>query len=377
MYFSNYFLQLILLLGTIQGLILSGILFFSRKKRYLNLFLGWIILLVSLVCLNTFFFHADWFQFNRLCQILHAIVPLVLVMPIGPLIYCYTKSVFEPEWKLSGKDWWHFSPVVIDLIPYLTATLYLIGSSLIMIPKNPQPISLFIDTYNTYADLPRWIGLSVYLYLAFKRISAQQVNTPPHYWLRSLLLSFGIFQCIWLAYLIPYLIPQLNISLLDHVGWYPVYIPLVILIYWMGIKGYLISITPVHNEQKSLKPGKSIPADVTRSVLDLLTKAMDQDELYLNPNLNLDMMAKHTGVTAKVISAVLNTHLQTGFNPWVNSYRVTTFQRRIKEEALSHLTLTGVAFECGFNSQASFQRIFKQLTGMVPSQYCNSIKVHR
>ena len=373
MYLTNYFLQIILLLGSIQGFILTGILLVSRKKHAMNLFLGWIIFLVSLACLNTFFFHADWFQSSVLCQVLHAIIPLVLVMPVGPLIYFYSKSVCEPNWKLLRKDWWHFFPIIIDLIPYLTAILYLIGSSLKMIPVNPQPVSLFIDNFNTYADIPRWMSLSIYLYLAFKRLQSKPTNTRARIWLRSFLLSFGLFQCVWLIYMIPYLIPKFSTSLLNDVGWYPVYVPIVILVYWLGIKGYLFSIMPDRNGTLADKPAKLLPDSLAQLVLVQLTKAMEQDELYLNPDLNLTLMAKHTGFNAKVISAVLNSYLQTGFNTWVNGYRIMAFKRRIKEEALDHLTLTGVAFECGFNSQASFQRIFKQLTGMVPSQYRKSV----
>jgi len=31
--------------------------------------------------------------------------------------------------------------------------------------------------------------------------------------------------------------------------------------------------------------------------------------------------------------------------------------------------LLGVAIECGFNSEASFYRIFRQLEGMSPNEY--------
>ena len=35
----------------------------------------------------------------------------------------------------------------------------------------------------------------------------------------------------------------------------------------------------------------------------------------------------------------------------------------------NHLTITGIAFESGFNSQATFQRTFRQMTGQSPREY--------
>jgi len=38
------------------------------------------------------------------------------------------------------------------------------------------------------------------------------------------------------------------------------------------------------------------------------------------------------------------------------------------------LKLISIAYDAGFNSKASFNRIFKQMTGMTPSEYFFKIK---
>ena len=86
----------------------------------------------------------------------------------------------------------------------------------------------------------------------------------------------------------------------------------------------------------------------------------------------IELVSKHINISPKVISAVLNSHQQQSFSHWLNGYRVAAFKQRILTADSGHLTLAGIAFECGFNSQASFQRIFKQYTGMVPSKYRDS-----
>jgi AraC-like DNA-binding protein len=358
-------------LGVIQGLILSGMLFSASGTHYMNRFLGAIVLLVSLACLNGYFFQAPWFQASQLCQLLHAVIPLVIIMPVGPLIFFYTRSVTTPGWRMDKTDRRHFYPIVIDLVPYLAALVYIIGYFSKFIIPNPGPWALFIDNYNTYADIPRWLSISVYLYVSYRLIQVNSRQNSTYKWLRSFILAFAVFQSIWLCFMIPYLIPRYNIPLLEKVGWYPVMVPMVVLIYWMGIKGFLLFKTGDKNVYKRA-PARITPDEVSQTLI-LLTRLMDEEHLYLKPNLNLEMLSKHIHVPPKIVSAVLNSQLHLSFNQWVNGYRVAAFKQRVVQANSGHLTLAGVALECGFNSQASFQRVFKQLTGMVPSEYRDSV----
>lgn len=38
------------------------------------------------------------------------------------------------------------------------------------------------------------------------------------------------------------------------------------------------------------------------------------------------------------------------------------------------MSLLGLAFECGFNSKSTFNAVFKEVTGLTPSMYAESIK---
>jgi len=35
----------------------------------------------------------------------------------------------------------------------------------------------------------------------------------------------------------------------------------------------------------------------------------------------------------------------------------------------SNLTIAGIAYDCGFNSQPTFHRAFKSITGITPKEY--------
>lgn len=339
----------------------------------MNRYLGALITLVSLACLNAYFFHAAWFQQSLICQIVHNFVPLVVLMPAGPLIYFYVKSITDTEWQPVKKDYRHFYPVIIDLVPYATAVIYAAGYFTKLL-NNPTPWALFIDNYDTYSDIPRWISISIYLYAAYRLIEKQGLEKPFYNWLRLFIIGFSMFQLIWGCFMIPYIIPRYSNYLLYHVGWYPVMVPLVILIYWAGMKGYLLTKTGISLTRKENKTADKITPDMANLILAQLTKAMETDCLYLKAYLDLEMLSQHVNIAPKTISTVLNSYLDQSFTQWLNSYRVAAFKQRLMQANDAHLTLVGIAFECGFNSQASFQRIFKQATGMVPSQYKESIQ---
>jgi AraC-like DNA-binding protein len=57
----------------------------------------------------------------------------------------------------------------------------------------------------------------------------------------------------------------------------------------------------------------------------------------------------------------------------VNEYRVAEAKRKLAEPASAKFTIAAIAYDCGFNSLATFQRCFKQFTGITPSQYQNEM----
>jgi len=85
--------------------------------------------------------------------------------------------------------------------------------------------------------------------------------------------------------------------------------------------------------------------------------------------LKLSDVVKETNISQKIISSVLNQHLHKSFNEYINTYRVEAFKTRLLQGNTSNLTITGIAFECGFNSQATFQRVFKSITKQSPSEF--------
>ncbi|MBC8156048.1 MAG: helix-turn-helix transcriptional regulator [Bacteroidetes bacterium] len=373
-------LDLILLLGSLQGFILAPLLWFSRSgNRLSNRLLAALIGLLALMSLAVGVPVA-----NRWVSHALDLFPFFMVMPLGPLILFYTKSVLDPAFRLGHQERRHFYPVVVDWGAKLIGWVFIVGLLLGFLQQEQGPTwGRIMNAYETYADIPRW--LSVTVYLAFTRQFLHQqrrINTlggtgNQHanlLWLWQFVDVFLVFQVVWLIHLIPYIVPALREPLLDKFGWYPIYIPVAILIYWLGLKGYLHARnSPVDAVNRKVN-STSIPAQTVEKAVSSLTTAMRMDRLYLDPELTVDKVGRHVQLPPKTVSLVLNQHLQKSFNSFVNEYRIEAVKQRLTNPADEYLTLTGIAFECGFNSQATFQRTFKQMTGVSPKEYIGQQK---
>ncbi|MBC7936288.1 MAG: helix-turn-helix transcriptional regulator [Rhizobacter sp.] len=369
------FLYTIILLGAIQGIITSCLLYWSRKHTLSTRLLAIIIALITLPGIHIYFHYKGWFDINAFVLFIHDILPLVVLMPLGPLIFFYIRSLLEPDFKPGRKENLHFLPVIIDLLPKLVALIFYIGKTAGWSPLSRDRLAVLIDTYSQYADLPRWISMTVYILLSIRLLREHRQNQQglagynSHLmnWLQLFTYLFLAFQGVWLLYLIPYVIPVYSEWLLNTVDWFPVYIPLSVLIYWLGIKGWLMAQTMNYQGKKAKLP--LWPKESVSDAFALLQQCMERDLLYLNPELNLDKLSQHSGLSPKNISAVLNQYKDTNFNHFINGYRVEAFKHRLSMPGMEHLTIAGIAMECGFNSPATFQRTFKQYTGLSPTAF--------
>lgn len=371
-------LKTIIALGAVQGLIAGALLFWNKRHKKANKILAFMLWFFSLACINLRLYQESILYSSTLGGFIDAFVPRELIMPLGPLLYFYIRASLEPDFRLRPYRK-HFYTVLLDVLPHIVTIIYVVGI-LMGLVKKAIPLGYYRDVYYMYVDIPRWLSLTIYLWLSARylaRFPAQMSsnggeeteNTITLRWLRQFVRVFLVLQVIWLLYLIPYVIPRFSNRLLEQLDWYPIYVPLAVLIYWLGIKALLVTYNLPVAIRKTASPAIALPANTVEQTVPELKKAMEQERLYLDPSLNLTMLSQHTGIAAKTISAVLNQHLHTSFNEFVNQYRITEFKKRVLEADLQHLTITGIAFDCGFNSQATFQRAFKQATGMSPTEY--------
>jgi len=187
----------------------------------------------------------------------------------------------------------------------------------------------------------------------------------------------------------------------DHFfHWQALFIFLSYLIYYVGIRGYrqfeseplLASAGPgsidgetdntegLMKDQTGFTPAeldKDKISDEQQAVLqqkyqyvaEQIIKAFSEEKIYLDAELNVQSLAKRLNLSPVVLSASIKHAFNKNFRNFVNEYRVEEVKKRLVNPAARQLSLLGIAYECGFNSEASFYRIFKSLTGISPKEY--------
>ena len=100
-----------------------------------------------------------------------------------------------------------------------------------------------------------------------------------------------------------------------------------------------------------------------------LIGSMEGEKLYQDSSLNLRSLSAQTQLSEREISNALNHYLGKNFYTFVNEYRVEEAKERLSDINNNHLSIISIAYDSGFNSKATFNRIFKSLTGNPPNFY--------
>ena len=69
------------------------------------------------------------------------------------------------------------------------------------------------------------------------------------------------------------------------------------------------------------------------------------------------------------LSQVLNEGMEINYSDFVNGYRIELAKQKLKEEKYRHYSIFAIGMECGFTNKTTFNRTFKKVTGMTPSEY--------
>lgn len=129
----------------------------------------------------------------------------------------------------------------------------------------------------------------------------------------------------------------------------------------------------IHRSGKYEKSG--LGEEKAKQLLARLERLMLEEKIYLDPMLNLQQLAERLALPAHQVSQLLNQFCGESFSDYVNRFRVDAVKQAIADPALAHLSLLAIAFECGFNSKAAFNAVFKKMTGMTPSGYKDNLAV--
>lgn len=133
-----------------------------------------------------------------------------------------------------------------------------------------------------------------------------------------------------------------------------------------------------HNRQRTSQQFQSLNSpdvgaakpsgELSDHIIQRVDYEMNQVRLFLNPAVSLDMLSQRTAIPRHQLTQLFNRHYHKSFYQFVAQARIAYAITKIRHMDNS-LTLDSLSYECGFNSKTSFNRYFKEYTGMTPSAF--------
>ncbi len=114
-------------------------------------------------------------------------------------------------------------------------------------------------------------------------------------------------------------------------------------------------------------------ADYLREI-EAAIEACVLQEQYLEENWTLARLAFQVNIPYHHLSYYFNCVKQDKFIEWRNRLKVEFACRLLREGKSQDQTLEAIAAACGFGSKATFNRSFRQILGMTPSEYLENVK---
>lgn len=281
----------------------------------------------------------------------------------GPLLFFYVRSRLRKDLVLKPIDYLHFLPFVI-----------IIGLTTIGVRICNIAMYWVIPTMFLYCLLC-FYNIKNYKKIIYQVSSNQNFNETK--WIETLLvitIIVLIFNFI-----------QLKISMVSVFGLtfpleYIVQIGILILvniITYQGLKNpqFFQQISTEDIQLNVVSKNKVIqPSQETIILGKALEAHMTQNELFLDPELDLTTLAKAMEVHPRTLSLTINQIFNYNFSEYINSKRITAAKSLLKDNTDDQLTIMEVMYNVGFNSRSVFNTLFKKKTGLTPSQFKAQLK---
>lgn len=370
-----------LLLLVLQAFIF-GFLLLQRyvNKRYIpHLLLAILIFITGYHRTSYTIGFMDWYDTYRNTKINYWLIAFSLA--VGPLLYFYVKSITTPNFKFKKKEYWHFIPVSVFIVYKIILFIYdalqpgfdATQNGVLKIALDQKFIQPLVGIVENI-QMVLYLAFTLQLYYSYRRKIQQffsNTYTLELNWIRNFLF---IYTFLFLYSIFQGAIGNLIVDLDWKQRWWYQFFSALAIIY-ISIKGYFTDtkkLTHINFEIPIKEKEQTVSKTSDEFILknkEKLSVYMEEEKPFLNPDLNLTELSKMIHLSASVVSETINIGFQKNFNDFVNSYRVSEVQKMLDQGKQKNLSLLGIAYECGFNSKATFNRVFKKLTNLSPSQY--------
>lgn len=392
------------------------ILFFNKGYSNSNKFLAGFLFFSSVYVLeNFFFFYGEDTFWVALFTIPHSVLYL-----IGPFSYFYIRSILRDNDKLSMLDLLHFTFFTLSflgIIPYIFTS----WETKLTIAKNLQSDQWDLSKFKHNKIIPHKIDqiLSVLLIITYSfshwillwkfkitRLS-KIVNTPQFNLIRIWLI---IFASIFLVIAINFLVAMSSVLINDNKNvflertsgalffaslvYLAIHVSLLCfprIMYGLPFESVLIggvgsfradnksSLNEFTNQSEVLKFEylensfkKAIPKFFSFQYVGRIEEILSNfisKQTYLISDFSLSYISEQSNIPSHHLSYYFNNIKSVAFIDWRNNLRIEHAIEMIGNGFTKLNTLESLATNCGFSSQNTFIRCFKQETGLTPSEY--------
>lgn len=356
--------NVIILAGIIHGLIFSVVLCTNKRlKSRTNNYLALTILSLAFSNLQYWFIDTNIIPRFKYDNDLIIFIPFEFLML--PFFFLFIKSYLDEAIKKLTKSYL--------FIPFVLCCVYLIVENILTIKLSLVKIMNLIVEYISIIFSVLIIGLVFKSLIRYeKKHSKSNKNqlTIKTKWIKRIL-YIGLALCsLWFI--------SLNFSDTlfgkGYYKFYPLWIGISILIYWLGYTAVLQK--QLFNERKQLRVQKHTTAHEAKklSAYSKIDALIINRKLHLNPSLSLKLLSDELNLSEGYISQLISKNSSLGFNDFINSLRVQDAKQMLANKTYNSYTITAIGLEAGFNSKSSFYSVFKKFTGKTPLEFKKSVQ---
>jgi len=333
----------------------------SRQQRWLPAAL---FLLLGLVHLSTALQFAGYFDSHP--QQHGYQVPLYAL--IGPCMYFYFQSQFDPAFATAKRLAAHALPVIVFtlmMVPYL-------------VMSGEEKLATQTTAFDLEASIALTYPINVVLLIFASAVMYLLVPLVTFFDLwRKRLLELGTGLIIVVAFLVSLILSMLVLIYYQFVpvSWmqeaHALFVSAWITAVFLVGQRYPRLLQPVAEEIRKARYQKSqIDHLDVDTVVQALAALMQQQRLWADAELSLASLAAQLEVTPHQLSQILNQTLGCNFRAYIKRYRIEEAKARLLDQP--DRKILAIALDVGFKSISSFNGAFQKETGMTPSEFRDS-----
>ncbi len=122
------------------------------------------------------------------------------------------------------------------------------------------------------------------------------------------------------------------------------------------------------DDQRNTPPEPASPYFKPEQV-ERLQNFMAKEKPFLEPDINIELLAKRLSLPERTLSRILNQHFGKNFFEFINGDRVEEAKRLLRDPDQQSASMLDILAAAGFTSKSTFNSIFKKHLGQTPSQY--------